>query len=106
MTTPAAPSAAAPAAAPGKVLGIVGLILAIVWPFQLIGVILSFVARAQSKAAGLPNKPAVAGIIIGLIIIVGTILFFVIGGAALFSACAGLEPGTYPIDGGGTLTCG
>ena len=72
MTTPApAPAPAAPAAVPGKVLGIVGLILAIVWPFQLLGLILSIVARVQSKNAGVKNTPATVGIIISVIILVG-----------------------------------
>jgi hypothetical protein len=102
MTTPAP---AAPAASvPGKVLGIVGLILAIVWPFQVIGLILSLVARSQSKAAGLKNGPAVAGIIISIIVIIGTILFFVLGGVALFSQCAALGPGVHDVN-GVTVTC-
>jgi uncharacterized membrane protein len=108
MTTPApaAPAPAAAPAAPGKVLGIVGLILAILWPFQVIGLILSLIGRSQSKAAGLKNTPAVAGIIIAIVAIIATILFFVLGGVALFSACNGLEPGTYDTGNGGTLTCG
>jgi hypothetical protein len=82
MTDPAAPvPAAAPAApVPGKVLGIVGLILAIVWPFQVIGLILSIVANIQSKNAGVKNTPAKAGIIIAIILLVLTVVFWVIFG--------------------------
>jgi len=105
MTTPApTPAPAAPAAVPGKVLGIIGLILAIVWPFQLLGLILSIVARVQSKNAGVKNTPALAGIIISLILLVVTILFFVLGGVALFSQCAALGPGIHDVN-GVTVTC-
>ena len=105
MTTPApAPAPAAPAAVPGKVLGIIGLILAIVWPFQFLGLILSIVARVQSKNAGVKNTPALAGIIISIILLLGTILFFVLGGVALFSQCAALGPGIHDVN-GVTVTC-
>ena len=103
MTTPA-PAAPAPST-PGKVLGIVGLVLAIIWPFQLLGLILSIVARVQSKSAGVKNTPALAGIIISVILLLGTILFFVLGGVALFSQCAALGPGIHEVN-GVTVTCG
>ncbi len=76
----APPAPEAQGAVPGKTLGIVGLILAIVSP--LIGLILSIIAHSQSKAFGVPNGPAKAGIIVGIImivlIIVGTILLLII----------------------------
>lgn len=75
--TPAPVAAAAPAV-PGKVLGIVGLILAIVWPFQLIGLILSIVASSQSKNAGVPNTPAKVGIIISIILLALSIIITII----------------------------
>jgi hypothetical protein len=102
MTTPA--PAPAPAATPGKVLGIVGLILAIIWPFQVLGLILSIIARVQSKNAGAKNGPATAGIIIAVILLVVSVLFFVLGGAALFSQCAALGPGVHDVN-GVTVTC-
>ncbi|MEO5921212.1 MAG: hypothetical protein ABIQ01_08725 [Pseudolysinimonas sp.] len=107
MTTP--PPAAAPAATPGdgKTLGIVGLILAFL--AAPVGFIISLVARGQSKKAGVPNTPATAGIIIGLILTliwIVIVVVSVIAGLAVVNACAGLEPGIYPTDGGGTLTCG
>lgn len=49
----------------GKTLGIVGLVLAFL--FSLAGLIVSIIARNQSKAAGVPNGPATAGIIISII---------------------------------------
>lgn len=109
MTTPPPPAAApAPAAVPGKTLGIVALILAFLAP--LIGAILGFVAKAQSKAAGIKNTPATAAIVIGLIL---TVLYLVlliaipiITASTLGAACAGLEPGVYDTGNGTTLTCG
>jgi hypothetical protein len=109
MTTPAptpAP-APAPAASDGKTLGIVGLVLAFL--FSLAGLIVSIIARKQSKAAGVSNGPATAGIIIsiiGLVITVIAIVVSVLGAMALLSACADLAPGVYDLEGGGTLTCG
>lgn len=91
---------------PGKTMGIVGLILAILIP--LIGLILSFVANSQSKKAGYKNGPAKAGIIIGIILVVlGLIVTVAFGGlfASLFGVCAELGPGVHTT-GTGTITCG
>ena len=66
MTTPAPAPAPAPADFPGKQLGLVGLILAILVP--LVGLIISVVANNQSKAAGYPNQLAKIGIIVGAIL--------------------------------------
>jgi hypothetical protein len=80
--TPATTPAAAPADFPGKTLGIVGLVLAILVP--LVGLIISAVANSQSKAAGYPNQLAKIGIIVGAIltalgIIVGIIYAVTLG---------------------------
>jgi hypothetical protein len=110
MPAPAAP-APAPAGTdfPGKTLGIVGLILAIF--FNLIGLIVSAIALNQSKKAGYKNGPAKAGVIVGAILlvlsIIGTIIF-VVAGAALFGGivdmCAQLGEGVWEVD-GVTYTC-
>ncbi|HXH36341.1 MAG TPA: hypothetical protein VNJ54_18335 [Plantibacter sp.] len=80
--------AALPADYPGKTLGLVGLILAIVVP--LVGLILSIVAQNQSKAAGYPNQLAKIGVIIGAILlvlgIIGSILYFVTVGSMMSTA--------------------
>ena len=92
---------------PGKTLGIVGLVLAFLFP--LLGLILSIVARVQSKNAGVKNTPATVGIVLSIIfLVVGAIVAIAvgIGGASLFGMCAGLEPGVYTLEDGGTLTCG
>lgn len=82
---PGQDKAALPADYPGKTLGLVGLILAIVVP--LVGLILSIVAQNQSKAAGYPNQLAKIGVIIGAILlvlgIIGGILYFVALGSMM-----------------------
>jgi len=104
MTTPV------PAAAPvsdGKTLGIVGLVLAFL--FSIAGLIVSIIARGQSKRAGVSNTPATAGIIIsiiGIIITAIVVAVTIFGLIALASACAGLEAGQYQLENGGILTCG
>jgi predicted cation transporter len=61
---------------PGKTLGIVGLVLAIV--FNLVGLIISIIANQQSKAAGYKNTPAKIGIIVGAILLVLGIIISII----------------------------
>ncbi len=91
MTTPTPAPAPQPAPAddfPGKTLGIVGLVLAILVP--LVGLIISFVANNQSKAAGYPNQLAKIGIIVGAILtalgLIGTIIYVVALGSIVASA--------------------
>ena len=109
MTTPAPSPAAAPVS-DGKTLGIVGLVLAFLIP--LAGLIVSIVARGQSKKAGVPNTPAKVGLILSIIFMILGLIFtivFVAGGATLFggiaAACAELGPGVHEV-GGVTYTCG
>ncbi|WP_210415969.1 DUF4190 domain-containing protein [Humibacter ginsenosidimutans] len=90
---------------PGRVLGIVGLIVAFF--FSVVGLILSIVAKVQSRKAGVPNGPATAGIIVGIVllvlqIIVAVILIVVF--ANIFAQCADLGPGTHYVN-GVTYTC-
>jgi len=62
------PPAGAPAQDPGRTLGIVGLILAIFC--NLIGMIISIIAYTRSKNAGYKNNIALAGIIVGAVLLV------------------------------------
>ena len=117
---PPAPPAAAYAGAaaapvnPGKTMGIVALVLSIL-PFQLIGIILGFVALGQSKKAGQKNGFAIAAIIVGFILLALGLIFVLAGGAifgALFAplfgglaqVCAELGSGVWEVD-GVTYTC-
>lgn len=105
-TPPGYAAAGTPATFPGKTLGIVAIPVAIF--FALIGIILGFVARSQSKAAGVKNTPATIAIVIGFIVlalsIVGGIAIGV-GAAALISQCAELGSGVHEVN-GVTYTCG
>ena len=104
--TPVVP--AANGTVPGKTLGVVAVI--VVFFVSLLGLILGIVARSQSKGAGVKNTPATVAIVLGIIFLVGQILFFVLGGAALFgglaAACGQYGPGEHLLDNGTTLTCG
>ena len=70
---------------PGKTLGIVGLVLAIVAP--VIGIIVSAIARSQSKKAGFENQLAKIGIIVGIVLtvlgVVGGIVYAVFLGSMI-----------------------
>ena len=74
-----------------KTLSIVGLVLAIVAP--LIGLIVSIIARKQSRAAGFDNGVAKAGVIVGAILtvlgVIFSILYVVIFAAAMKNGYAG-----------------
>ncbi|MSS00505.1 hypothetical protein FYJ28_17055 [Arthrobacter sp. BL-252-APC-1A] len=98
-----------PAQQPGKTMGIVGLILSCLFfiPFaSLVGVILSIVAFVQSRKAKMSNGPALAGIIIGGVVFVltllATILLFVFAldqVGTLIEVCEDRGPGTHFVDG-------
>lgn len=99
-------AAPAPAANAGKTLGIVGLILSFF--SGPVGLIVSAVARSQSKKAGLKNGPATAGIVIGLLSTIGIIIAIVggvVAGSALVAQCGDLGPGVHELDNGVTVTC-
>lgn len=97
----------APTANAGKTLGIVGLILSLF--SGPIGLIVSAIARSQSKKAGLKNGPATAGIVIGLLstlAIVALIVTGIVAAAGLAGQCANLGTGPHVLDNGVTITCG
>ena len=104
--TEAAPVTPAPAAsAPGKTLGIVGLILAFL--AAPIGLILSIVAKVQSRGAGVKNTPATWGIIVGIVVIVLYIVIPIVAFGAIAAQCADLGPGVHTSDDGtSSITCG
>jgi hypothetical protein len=85
-TTPTPTPTPAPTAAdfPGKTLGIVGLVLAILAP--LVGVIVSAVALSQSKKAGFENKLAKIGLIVGIVLTVLYVVLYVVVFATALSA--------------------
>jgi hypothetical protein len=95
---------------PGKTMGIVALV--VVFFFSLVGLILGYVARSQSKAAGVDNTPAKVAIILGWIFlaltIIGVIIIVVLiaAGVGLWqNACADLGSGVWELTDGTTITC-
>ena len=94
---------------PGKTMGIVGLILSCLFfiPFaSLVGVILSIVAFVQSRKAKMANGPALAGIIIGAVVflltLLATILIFVFAVdqlGSLIEICEDRGPGRHLVGG-------
>jgi preprotein translocase subunit SecG len=95
MTTPApAPSMGPAPVADGKTLGIVGLVLAFVFP--LAGLIVSIIAKNQSKAAGVENTPAKIGLILSIVfLILGIIIGIIYGIAAAALIGSGAVYTTY-----------
>jgi hypothetical protein len=113
VPAPAAPPAppAAPAADAGKTLGIVGLVLAFV--FSLAGIIVSAIARSQSKKAGVKNTPATVGLVLGIIFFVIQVIWIIAAialaataTAGLLDYCAQLGAGDWQLEDGTTISCG
>ncbi|OLT54137.1 DUF4190 domain-containing protein [Cellulosimicrobium sp. CUA-896] len=97
---------------PGRTMGIIGLVLSFLGCLSVVGIILSIVALNRSKKAGYGNGVAVAGIIVGAVVliatIVGSILFFsFVGevGQELVDACEGQPSGTVVEIRGEPVTC-
>lgn len=105
----AAPAYAAPTEVPGKTLGIVGFVLAILGPLSVAGLVVSIIGLVQSKKAGAKNGFALAGIIISAVMIVGMILFALLVGflaaASIGAVCDGYPSGASIVVNGTPLTC-
>ena len=101
------PSYAAPAQDPGKTMGIVGLVLSFLGCLSIAGLIVSILAYNKSKKAGYKNGIALAGIIVGAVVLVISVIVGIVTGvglAALAEKCSELGPGTHFED-GVTYTC-
>jgi hypothetical protein len=59
---------------PGRVMGMVGLVLSLIPPLNLAGLFLSIVAKVKSKRAGGKNDVALSGIVVASATIVLTLL--------------------------------
>lgn len=90
-----------------RTLGVVGLVLAaIFWPA---GIAVSIVAISQSSRAGRVSRPAILGLVIGILALLATVaLAYVIvsGLGSLADRCAQFGPGEYVFDDGSSLSCG
>lgn len=109
MSAPITPQPAAPAAVPGKTLGIVALIGSIVVaPLSILWLILGIVSVVQSKKVGASNVPGVIAIIIAALAIVATIIVIatlVTAAGGLVAVCNDLGPGVHDVN-GVEITCG
>jgi hypothetical protein len=98
---PQAPYQPVPAA-PGKVLGIVALI--VTFFFSVLGAILGIVALVQSRGAGVKNGPAVAAIILGILFTLSWVVAFAVFFGTAFGTCSELGNGVHEVN-GVTWTC-
>lgn len=90
---------------PGRMMGIISLVLSIIG-LHLIGIVLGFIALSQSKRAGHSNGFALAGVIVGFVLMALTLVVVglsVAGGFAfwgfLTEACSELGSGVWDVDG-------
>ena len=80
----ATPADPAPVYIPGKTLGAVALVLSLL--LSVVGLVLGYVARSQSRRAGAPNRLAATAITIGWITTALTLLFgLLVGGIAVIA---------------------
>ncbi|MFB8189731.1 DUF4190 domain-containing protein [Microbacterium sp. NPDC055988] len=93
-------------APPGRVLSIVGFVLAFV--VAPVGLIISIVAAVKLGKSGQPKGFAIAGIIVGALITIFWVILLIVlftAFAALIGMCADLGPGVWEVD-GITYRCG
>jgi len=102
------PMAAPVGVDPGHGLGIASLIVSLLGA-GLVGLILGVIARNKSKAVGIKNGLALAGIIIGILnMIVVTLVVALVAyaGISVAAECSKLGNGTHVLSNGTKLTCG
>lgn len=95
---------------PGKTLGIVGFILSLIPFLNVVGLIISIVAMVKSRKARMGNGFALAGIIIGALAVIATVIIIIavvafaplISEVAEFCEQAGPGPQTFQ---GETIQC-
>ncbi|QAY73025.1 DUF4190 domain-containing protein [Agromyces protaetiae] len=117
LTPPTVPTppTGAPAAAPspplipftkdrGKVLGIVGLVLAFCGPGAVVGLVLSIVALVQSRNPKWHNGFALAGVIVSSIVLL-VVAAIIVAAIPAMQTCAELGDGVHVV-GDVTYTCG
>jgi hypothetical protein len=107
VIAPQAPISPAATAAddPGKTLGVVSLITAILG-LALVGLVTGIIGLKKSKKAGFKNSMALAGIIISIVFTILFVAIIALASSSLFKAssdlsqkCKELGPGTHYVDG-------
>ena len=107
QTNQAPAAAPTPAINPGRGLGIASLVTSLLG-IGLVGIILGSIGLSKSKKAGQKNGLALAGVIIGAIDTVATIIIisvFASIAGQLVQQCNELGNGTHVVN-GVTITCG
>ena len=90
---------------PGKVLGIVGLIVSL--GAGIVGIVLGFLSYRKSRAVGYGGGLGMTAMIVGAVttVLLGTQLFLLASGMGIGGACDGRKPGVYELDNGTTISC-
>jgi hypothetical protein len=107
MPPPGVAAPAAQASYPGRVLGIVGFALSLLAVLNIVGLVLSIVALVQGRRAGALNGFALAGVIVGGIGVLITVLIAATAIPSILDAvltCQRLGDGVHVI-GNATYTC-
>ncbi|MHA7134382.1 hypothetical protein [Oerskovia turbata] len=92
QSAPAPQYYGAPAEDPGKTLGIVGFVLAIV--FSVAGIVVSAIARKKSREAGFDNQLAKWGLIVGIVLTVLATIFWILYFVVIAALIASGDLGT------------
>lgn len=99
------PQDALPERDPGKTLGLVGLIVALI--AGVVGIVLGVLSYRKSRAADFGGGLGMAAIIVGAIttVLLGTQLFLLANGMGIGGACDGRKPGVYELENGTVISC-
>ncbi|MBF0672191.1 MAG: hypothetical protein IR160_06365 [Salinibacterium sp.] len=90
---------------PGKVLGIVGIVVAL--GVGIVGIVLGLLSYRKSRAVGYGGGFGMTAMIVGAIttVLLGTQLFLMASGMGIGGACDGRKAGVYELDNGTTISC-
>ncbi|TXK52689.1 DUF4190 domain-containing protein [Salinibacterium sp. dk5596] len=90
---------------PGKVLGIVGIVIAL--GVGIVGIVLGLLSYRKSRAVGYGGGFGMTAMIVGAVttVLLGTQLFLMASGMGIGGACDGRKAGVYELDNGTTISC-
>lgn len=96
---------ALPETDPGKVLGIVALVVSL--GIGVVGIVLGLLSYRKSRAADYSGGFGMAAMILGTIttVLLALQLFLLSNGMGIGGACDGREPGVHTLDNGTRISC-